>query len=309
MDLDWLKDFIALADLGSFSRAADRRNVTQPAFSRRVRALEEWIGTALFTRGSQGAELTAAGRHLLPQAEQILNRIERVRLEVAEAGESDARSLTIAATHALSFTFFPSWIRTHVTLERLGALSLLSDGWEACETAMLAGKIHFLLCHFHVEVPSRLDAERFERVSVGSEILVPVSAPTTPGGPPAWPIPGIARKTTRLLAYGPGSGLGGIIAAHRPTANATDGLETVFTSHLAATLRKMALEGEGAAWLPRSLIEEDLSSGSLVRAAPESLDLPVEITLFRSPDCRNQAADALWQALLAGSSAGGAHPR
>ena len=51
MDLDWLKDFLALAELKSFSRAADARNVTQPAFSRRVRALEEWVGTRLFSRG------------------------------------------------------------------------------------------------------------------------------------------------------------------------------------------------------------------------------------------------------------------
>jgi DNA-binding transcriptional LysR family regulator len=46
MDLDWLKDFLVLAEKRNFSRAADARNVTQPAFSRRIRALEDWIGTA-----------------------------------------------------------------------------------------------------------------------------------------------------------------------------------------------------------------------------------------------------------------------
>ena len=51
MDLDWLKDFLALAELKTFSRAADARNVTQPAFSRRIRALEDWIGAPLFVRG------------------------------------------------------------------------------------------------------------------------------------------------------------------------------------------------------------------------------------------------------------------
>ena len=43
MDLDWLKDFLALAEQGNFSRAADVRNVTQPAFGRRIRAMEDWI--------------------------------------------------------------------------------------------------------------------------------------------------------------------------------------------------------------------------------------------------------------------------
>ncbi|HEX2474430.1 MAG TPA: LysR family transcriptional regulator, partial [Lacipirellulaceae bacterium] len=63
MDLDWLKDFLALAEQGNFSRAADVRNVTQPAFSRRIRAMEDWIGVPLFVRGAQGTSLTPAGAH------------------------------------------------------------------------------------------------------------------------------------------------------------------------------------------------------------------------------------------------------
>ena len=58
MDLDWLKDFLTLAEQKTFSRAADVRNVTQPAFSRRIRALEDWTGTPLFVRGAQGTTLT-----------------------------------------------------------------------------------------------------------------------------------------------------------------------------------------------------------------------------------------------------------
>ncbi|PXW63626.1 regulatory helix-turn-helix LysR family protein [Methylobacterium sp. B4] len=54
MDLDWLTDFLALAELKTFSRAAEARNVTQPAFSRRIRALEVWVGTPLFVRAPQG---------------------------------------------------------------------------------------------------------------------------------------------------------------------------------------------------------------------------------------------------------------
>ena len=61
MDLDWLRDFLALADERNFSRAADARHVTQPAFSRRIRALEDWIGAPLFERNAQGATLTPAG--------------------------------------------------------------------------------------------------------------------------------------------------------------------------------------------------------------------------------------------------------
>ena len=61
MQLKWLEDFVALTEGRSFSRAAELRHVTHPAFGRRIKALELWAGTALIERGSMPLKLTAAG--------------------------------------------------------------------------------------------------------------------------------------------------------------------------------------------------------------------------------------------------------
>ena len=58
MDIKWLEDFLALAETRNFSRAAAQRNVTQPAFSRRIRALESWLGNELFDRAAYPTALT-----------------------------------------------------------------------------------------------------------------------------------------------------------------------------------------------------------------------------------------------------------
>jgi LysR family transcriptional regulator, hypochlorite-specific transcription factor HypT len=50
MDTAWLEDFLAIVEEGGFRRAADRRAVSQPVFSRRIKALEEWVGTSLSDR-------------------------------------------------------------------------------------------------------------------------------------------------------------------------------------------------------------------------------------------------------------------
>lgn len=55
----------------------------------------------------------------------------------------------MAATHALSFAFFPYWIRSHPLFESLGPLNLISDTMEACEQVMLRGEANFLLCDHH----------------------------------------------------------------------------------------------------------------------------------------------------------------
>jgi LysR family transcriptional regulator, hypochlorite-specific transcription factor HypT len=87
------------------------------------------------------------------------------------------------------------------------------------------------------------------------------------------------------------------LAAHQAGKGEVADLEPVFTSHLAATLLTMAREGHGVAWLPLTLADEDLTRASLVRAGPERFDIPIEIRLFRSFDCRNHVADELWELL------------
>lgn len=293
MDLNWLNDFLALAEHGNFSRAADARHVTQPAFSRRIRALEEWVGVPLFDRGAQGASLTAAGTFFHPIAEGMVRDLTRVRTETRAIGERDTRSLAIAATHALSFTFFPAWVREHVRLDRFGTVNLISDSMEACEDAMIAGEVQFLLCHHHPDVPTRLELTRHDSLVVGQDRLIPLSVPDETGAA-RWCI---TADKTRLLAYSAPSGLGRIIAALRQGELAAAKAETVFTSHLAATLMTMAKEGHGAAWLPSTIAQDDMASGLLVRAADEAHDIPVEIRLFRAIDGRNRAADELWQQL------------
>src|SRR5262245_1955571 len=69
MDTILLEDFLAVLEEGSFSRAADRRAVSQPAFSRRIGALEEWMGTPLFDRNTHTVRLTPAGERFRPAAE------------------------------------------------------------------------------------------------------------------------------------------------------------------------------------------------------------------------------------------------
>jgi DNA-binding transcriptional LysR family regulator len=291
MDLDWLKDFLALAEQKTFSRAAEARSVTQPAFSRRIRALEDWIGTPLFLRGAQGAALTPAGLAFQPAAQDLLRSLERARREAQGVGARDTATLSIAATHALSFTFFPGWVRQVMQSRMLGTLNLVSDSMEACEQIMLSGEVHFLLCHFHADAPTRFESDRFESVRVGHDRLVPLCAPA-PDGRGLWALPGTPADPIPYLAYSQPSGLGRILASCRKSE--AHHLATRFTSHLAATLTTMAREGHGVAWLPQTVAAEDQARGQLVRAGPDACDVPIEIRLFRSPECRNHAADELW---------------
>ena len=68
----WLEDFVSLAETRSFSRSAQLHHVTQPAFSRRIQALEAWAGTDLVDRSSYPTRLTLAGETLYAQSLDML---------------------------------------------------------------------------------------------------------------------------------------------------------------------------------------------------------------------------------------------
>lgn len=286
MNFLWLDDFLALARTGNFSRAAAERNVTQPAFSRRVRALEEWAGTALIDRSVQPARLTPAGEWFRTAAQEMLGRVARLPEGAQAAADGSAAVLKFASTHALSFTFLPAWLRGLEEQAPMGPVQLASDTMQQCETLLEQGKVHFVLCHWHEEVPGRLDAAGCPSVKVGADTLVPVSAPGRRGKPRHV----LGEGAVPLLAYSAESGIGRIVRMLRPVQDAAP----VLTAHLASVLKTMVLDGRGVAWLPRSLIAEELESGRLVAAAAARWNVGLEIRLVRSRDALAPAAEAFW---------------
>ncbi|WP_428248603.1 LysR family transcriptional regulator [Ferrovibrio sp.] len=297
MEFAWLEDFIALAESGNFSRAAERRHMTQPAFSRRIRLLEDWAGAPLFDRTSQPIGLTDAGLRLRPTVEEVLRRLAQAREELRQTAAEGASALRFAATHSLSLTFFPAWVQRLGGDLALGPIHLISESMQACEQAMLEGNAQFMLCHGHDAVAQRLDATQFTSRVIGEDRLLPLSAPDAQGGQQSGqPRHRIGQdEAMPFLAYSDESGLGRIIAAAQASAPWQAGLKTVFTSHSAAVLRMMARDGRGLAWLPRSLVAEDMAAGHLVAAGNAAEAIPLRILLLRPRARQSQIAESLWQ--------------
>ncbi|MGE5516252.1 MAG: LysR family transcriptional regulator [Bacteroidota bacterium] len=282
MDLSWLEDFAALAETGNFSRAAEARHCTQPAFSRRIRALEDWIGAPLFDRNATPVRLTEAGERFRPAAAETWRRLAQGRDEARAAAQVAESRLVIAATHALSLLFFPGWLTRLEAGGPVGPVRLLSDSLQACEEVMAQGGAHFLLCHHHPAAPGRLESGGFLSTVVDRDRLVPVAAPDH----------GLEGEVP-LLAYSEQSGMGRILDAELPQRPPLS-LRPVFTSHLSVVLRTMARDGRGVAWLPLSLVEDDVAAGRLARLGGGAWDVAVDIRLFRPRPRQSPAAEALW---------------
>ena len=302
MEIKWLLDFLSLVDTQNFSRSADERFTTQPAFSRRIKALEEWMGATLFDRSKQPIALTPAGQKFRPVAEEVLRRLLQSREEIQQIGQQSESTISFAATHSLSLVFFPGWIRGIERETGVLRTRLDSNQIDNCVQSLLRGECHFIISPTHTTVETQLPEDRFMSIAVGVDRLMPVSAPDE-SGKPIFQLPGSEDSPLDYLAY-VGSAASGraveFLLSHHKHAPV---LTRVFDSHLAGVLKPMAVQSRGIAWLPESEILSELESGALVVAGDESYIIPSEIKLFRSREPLPRAAEDFWERLTDAGSA------
>jgi len=101
MNLEQLKAFVEVAELGNFTRAAERLHLAQPSLSRQITALEQDLGTELLHRARRGSTLTVAGESLLPLARRMLADADSVRRELAELAGLQRGRVRLGATPTL----------------------------------------------------------------------------------------------------------------------------------------------------------------------------------------------------------------
>jgi len=325
MDTKWLEDFVSLAETHSFSRSATLRHVTQPAFSRRIQALEGWAGTDLVDRSSYPTRLTPAGQTLYGQAIDMLQSLQSTRAMLRGHSAAGKDVIEFAVPHTLAFTFFPAWVSK--LREEFGPIksSLIALNVHDAVSRLVEGSCDVLISYHHPSQPFQLDADRYEMVSLGNEIVAPYVKPDSEGAP-RHQLPGRPAHPLPYLGYAPGAYLGRMVDQLLKESRTPIHLDRVYETDMAEGLKAMALEGHGVAFLPFSAVRKELQAGKLVSAlTPETglLEVTMEIRAYRERPATpvpvkstsaarsanaataekgaRSAADALWSFLIGSS--------
>ena len=305
METKWLEDFVSLAETRSFSRSAQLRHVTQPAFSRRIQALEAWAGIDLVDRSAYPTRLTPAGETLHAQALEVLDALQATRNMMRSHQAAGQDMIEFAVPHTLAFTFFPHWL--------MGLGSDLRQRFGPVKTRLTALNVHdavmrlteggcdLLIAYHHASQPLQLSAARYEMLLLSTETLA-AYAKAGPDGQPLFRLPGRAGEPVPFLSYASGAYMARMVDVILKQAGETLFLEPIYETDMAEGLKAMALEGHGLAFLPHSSVRKELKARRLVAAGGSpALSLTMEVRIYRErPEVARHlkpAVQALWDYL------------
>lgn len=298
MDIIWLRDFEALVACKNFSRAAEERNVSQPAFSRRIRALENEIGVRLINRETLPLALTPAGEVFLSQARIMLRTFEETieRCQTIDAASENV--IRFATSQSLYMTHYKNLI---APLVRKGGVDtdLNSTSWAADQfvSALQQNYCDVILTYWHpsMDFLGPLEVANFEHVTLSVDRFVPVCRTKT-SGEPEFQFKTGSKDAMPLLSYGAVSALRAVQDFIVEQAITPQKLLFVNQNALANSVKAMILEGFGMGWLPLSLCKNELDVGQLA-IVDERLATDLEVRIYRDPKNRKGTLDGLWTQL------------
>ncbi|SDJ77263.1 LysR family transcriptional regulator [Billgrantia gudaonensis] len=296
MELRWLEDFIALAHTRHFSRAAEQQNVTQPTFSRRIKLLEEEMGTTLVNRQTLPLSLTPAGEEFLSLCHDVSRRVTEGRRRLTQLAERQSGQLRLAAPQSLLIHFMPQWLGQWSTPPPV-APYLRATGWLVDDyfRALAREECDLVLCYW-TPMPCGIepDTEGFEARHLDRERLIPVSLPEADGRP-RFSLDGASRLP--LIAYHPRGLIDAAIRAHLARLGEAPEFSILNESIQSGNIRELVALGYGLGWLPERSVRDALAAGSLVPAGGTRWQVPLEIRLYRRADDDRPAVTTFWDAL------------
>ena len=294
MDSRWLDDLVALAEAGTLTQAAAMRNVTQPAFTRRIQQIEQWLGIPVLDRSRRPARVTTAVLRKIDDIRALTADMRQLRRDVLD-WETAQRRVSIAAQHSLSAGILPRFIARLQAVKPALSVRLRSANRDDCYSLLMTRQVSILVAYEIDGLPIAPDESLIERKVLGADELCPVVSAqrhatigrTKDHGSPL-----------QIIAYPPDVFLGVVFARKiLPKLQASHQVDTACETALVPAALGLALEGVGVAWLPRTLCAPFIASGQLVELGPGHGIASMQLVAARLTTPQTQHVQAVWNQL------------
>ncbi|MGH1440227.1 MAG: LysR substrate-binding domain-containing protein [Cellvibrionaceae bacterium] len=291
MDIEWISDFLELASTKNFTIAAKNRNRSQPAFSRRISALEQWVGTILIDRSVHPLALTKEGDHFRQSAQEIVNNLHRTRDECCKNQQARKDFIKFTALHTLAISYFAEWMSDiHRNFSVIRSTMDANNIYD-CVELLQSKQAEFMLAYSTFSIPSLLEPSDFLSHKLTTDQLILVSA-VDDEGKPIYNID--SGLPLNYLSFSSNCFMGKVTEKLISMECQNYQLNCIYENTVTESIKAMALQGMGICWLPRICIQAEMNRGDLIDIGNESLSLNLDVTLYRPAQRLSNQAESLW---------------
>ena len=293
MEVRWLEDFCVLARTLHFSRAAEERNITQPTFSRRIKLLEEEMGTMLINRETMPLTLTPSGELFLATCVDITTQLKETKERCHNIVKAESEKLRFATTQTLYLSFYNDWVNnlnSDIDLK----INLKSASWASKQLIkeLEQQKCDLIICYWspNIDFFDIIDGRDFDHITIAHEKLIPMSL-VGDKGKAMYCLPG--RNHIPYISDNDQTAMNKVISKFLARKQEPAQLLVVSESGQATSIKAMIEEGFGIGWLPERMIGPE-KDNRLIPAGGENWEIPLEIRAYKARQNSHSQLKALW---------------
>lgn len=296
MRLEWLEDILAIAQAGSFSAAAERRNLTQSAFSRRIQQIEDHVGVELFDRSRKPVQLRPTTLAQGAQIEQISAALRQLVVDLRRGDRETSNRIVIASQHSLTTSLAPRIIQGIQDKGEAIYVRLRSANLDECFGLLLSRQADLIIVYSAPQLAEEISGDYLESIHILPDRLIPVLRSDLAlklGN-------GAAKAEIPIVAY-PKDVFFGRIMADRILPLLDPGRVALPKAETALTIAalEMAAAGVAVAWVPESLARIGIAQGRVSNLSEILPGCDLTVRAIRLRGARGLAEDIIWDHILA----------
>ncbi len=283
LELKWLHDIVVLEECRSFTLAAEKRNISQSSFSRRIQSIESSVGFEIFDRNTNPLQLTAQGKNFIVYARNLLDDIY-FQINRIKGIDNGKQRINISAAHSLSVFLLPDFI-SQFSQDTDKIFFVESINVDEAVHKLKEGQSDFILSFYNEELMSspflhsKILESRLHLVSLCDENKTPIFQ--------------LDNSHLPLIKYTDESYMGRQVNQLMNKYKDLS-LELLFVSSMSDVLKRMILNGSGVGWLPDYSIKNEIQRNELA-ILDESLSITMGVYIYRTEARLNVSSERFWQ--------------
>jgi DNA-binding transcriptional LysR family regulator len=291
MRLEWFSDLLAIMDNDSLNRAAEQRFLSQPAFSRRIRVIEEYIGVELLDRSRKPARLKPRVLEQKHKIQQLVNGIHELMQEFQRGDNESMNNMVIACQHAITTSIAPGLIK-RASDDIDFNIRLRSANRDECYAMLMTKQADIMLIFSSTNEPLSSQEQYLDRCDLGNDYLIPVCASSE-----------LARVEKQLeageiniVAYPSDVFFGTLIDREVfPILRENILIRKNTETALSLAVLQCALAGIGTAWVPSSLAKIELANGNLCNLSDRLPMAKLSLMAVRLNETKPVVENQFWE--------------